>query len=153
MLIDELSTSMRAQLPPGSRIGIDLVQINRIAESLRRFGIRFERKLFTDGELGYSRAAPPLKAERLAARFAAKEAAIKALGLSNSGIGWRELEVVRLDTGECRLRLHGRAAEVAESNGVGEVLLSLTHDGEYAGAVVAALSDKARPRRSPESRS
>ncbi len=153
MLIDELSSSLKSRMPPGGRIGIDLVQISRIAQSRRRFGRRFEHKLFTQAELDYALASPGLEPERLAARFAAKEAAIKALGLSQAGVSWRELEVVRHETGECELKLHGRAAEVAARSGTTHLLLSLTHDGDYAAAVVAALSDKAAQQRSPKSRS
>jgi len=152
-LISDLTTGWPGQVTSLRSIGMDLVQISRIADSLARFGVRFERKLFTQGELGYAQAAPAQAAERLAARFAAKEAAIKALGLSESGVSWRDLEVRRHPGGECDLVLHGRAAEIARRNGITRLLLSLSHDGEYAGAVVAALSDTAPLERFPESRS
>ena len=95
------------------RAGIDLVRVSRIAESLAQFGERFLRRVFTDGEIAYATAAPALTAERLAARFAAKEAAMKALGLSDDGVGWREIEVRREPSGACELLLHGEAARVA----------------------------------------
>lgn len=111
------------------RVGIDLVQISRIAGSLDAFGERFLRRVYTDGELAYARRDP----ERLAARFAAKEAAKKALGLE--GVGWRELEVVREASGACELVLHGAARAAA---GERTLALSMSHEGDHAAAVVIA---------------
>ena len=111
------------------RVGIDLVQISRIAESLATFGERFLRRVFTDGEVAYAGRAP----ERLAARFAAKEAAKKALALD--GVSWRELEVVRHDNGACDLVLHGGARAAA---GATALALSMSHEGDHATAVVIA---------------
>ena len=92
------------------KVGIDLVDVSRIAASIDAFGDRFLRRVFTEGELAYACAAPALTAERLAARFAAKEAAKKALELE--GVAWRDLEVARSPNGACHLVLHG-AARVA----------------------------------------
>lgn len=153
LLIQQLTGQMGSRGGWPGRIGMDLVQISRIAQSLERFGARFEERLFAPAELEYARSAAGQRSERLAARFAAKEAAIKALGLSHEGVNWRELEVVRLDDGSCILQLHGRAAEVAARNRITQVLLSLTHDGAYAAAVVAALSDTAEPSGCAESAS
>jgi holo-[acyl-carrier protein] synthase len=111
------------------RVGIDLVQVSRIAGSLDAFGERFLRRVYTDSELAYARRDP----ERLAARFAAKEAAKKALGLD--GVGWRELEVVREDSGACELVLHGAARAAA---GACTLALSMSHEGDHATAVVIA---------------
>ena len=109
------------------RVGIDLVQVSRIAESLARFGDAFVTRVFTDGEAAYARRDP----QRLAARFAAKEAAKKALALD--GVGWRDLEVVRLASGACEMRLHGAArASAAGCN----LALSMSHEGDYATAIV-----------------
>ena len=94
-------------------VGIDLVRVSRVAESLAQFGERFLRRVFTDGEIAYANAAPALAAERLAARFAAKEAAIKALGLVERGVGWREIEVTRAPSGAAQLSLHGAARDAA----------------------------------------
>lgn len=124
------------------RLGIDIVHIPRIQESLDKLGAAFERKLFTADEIAYANTAPPHRAARFAARFAAKEATIKAAGLAQEGVSWREMEVVRDADGQCTMRLHGRTLEFASARGIGGCLLSLTHDGEYAAAVVAALSDK-----------
>ena len=115
------------------RVGIDLVQISRIAGSLEAFGERFLRRVFTAGEIAYARAVPARTAERLAARFAAKEAAKKALDLD--GVGWRELEVTREHTGACALVLHGAARAAA---GTYELALSMSHEGDHATAVVIA---------------
>jgi holo-[acyl-carrier protein] synthase len=123
------------------RVGLDVVQISRIGESLDRFGDRFMQRLFTEGEIAYSQQGTAQSAERFAARFAAKEAAIKAFSLSDTGINWRDIEVLKLPSGACRLALHGKAAQRASQLGVAEIALSLSHDGDYAGAVVTALCD------------
>ena len=140
-LIDALLGQAPARLPGVVRLGIDLVHIPRIEESLRDFGQRFTQKLFTDAEVAYAQSSPTELASRIAARFAAKEATIKALSLSDAGVNWREMEVVRADDGACALVLHGKALEVARALHIGRVLVCLSHDGEYAAAVVAALSD------------
>jgi holo-[acyl-carrier protein] synthase len=116
---------------PRLRVGIDLVSVPQIAASLATFGERFLGRVFTAGEIAYARAAPALTAERLAARFAAKEAARKALDLD--GVGWREVEVIRTASGAPALRLHGRAAA-----GVTDLAVSLSHEGDHATAVVIA---------------
>lgn len=124
--------------PPGVRLGFDLTRISAVAESIRRFGRRFTDRLFTSGELDYALSGSGLCAERLAARFAAKEAVIKALGLSETGLSWRDIEVTRRADGACGVLLHGRAAQAARDIGVRSLVLSLSHDGDYAGAVVHA---------------
>lgn len=118
-------------------MGFDLVKISDLANSIHHFGDVFKRKLFTKNELNYAHSGTGLCEERLATRFAAKEAVIKALKLSEAGIGWREIEVLKLPDGNCEVALHGRVAELAKSMGVAEISLSLSHDGDYAGAVVA----------------
>lgn len=122
-----------------ARLGFDLARISAIAESIRLFGRRFTDRLFTDSELEYAVSGTGQCAERLAARFAAKEAVIKALGLSETGVGWRDIEVVKQDDGSCTVALHGRARIVADAIGVQRILLSLSHDGDCAGAVVHVL--------------
>ncbi len=140
-LIHALSKELSATASRLIGLGLDLVHVPRIEESLRSFGDRFEERMFTEGETQYARSAPPARAERLAARFAAKEAAIKALSLSEAGVDWRDIEVVRHPDGRCELALHGRAREAADALGVTRALVCLSHDGEYAAAVVAAVSD------------
>lgn len=115
------------------KVGIDLVDVSRIAASIDAFGDRFLRRVFTDGEIAYAQAAPALTVERLAARFAAKEAAKKALDLE--GVGWRDLEVARSPSGACHLVLHGAALVAA---GTLKFALSMSHEGDHATAVVIA---------------
>ena len=123
------------------QIGIDIVELSCIGESLHAFGERFVERLYTEAESGYCRANLDLEVERLAVRFAAKEAAIKALGLSETGVGFRDIEVVRQPDGSSELQLHGRAKEAARRRGVHRCLVSLSHAGNYAIAVVASLRD------------
>jgi holo-[acyl-carrier protein] synthase len=126
--------------PSGLRLGFDLVQVSQVADSLRHFGAAYEQRLFTAHELDYAHEGDAVCAERLAARFAAKEAVIKALDLGEAGVSWRDIEVRKQAGGGCGVRLHGRAAELAKGMGIDTLLLSLSHDGDYAGAVVAATA-------------
>jgi holo-[acyl-carrier protein] synthase len=120
-------------------MGFDLAQVSAVAESIHSFGTAFTQRLFTPHELSYARSGSGMCAERLAARFAAKEAVIKALRLGEAGVDWRDIEVVKQADGDCTVSLHGRAAELAAAMGATQLLLSLSHDGDYAGAVVTAL--------------
>jgi holo-[acyl-carrier protein] synthase len=126
-------------LPQRVRVGFDLAQVSAIAESIRRFGTAFTERLFTPDELAYAYSGRGMCAERLAVRFAAKEAVIKALRLGEAGVGWRDIEVVKQADGDCAVSLHGRAAGLAHAMGATRLLLSLSHEGDYAGAVVTAL--------------
>ncbi len=121
------------------RVGLDLVEIKRIDDSLNHFGARFMARIFSDDEVAYALSGHGQTAQRLAARFAAKEAAIKAFDMGEVGISWRDIEVRRLPSGACQLALHGKAALHAERLGVRDIALSLSHDGGYAAAVVTAL--------------
>jgi holo-[acyl-carrier protein] synthase len=124
------------------RTGTDLVQVSRIAESLENFGEKFIRRLFTEHEIAYAMSSEALQAERFAKRFAAKEATIKALNLSEVGLDWRQIEVLRDASGQCSLALHGAARDAAERAHVRELALSLSHAGDYATAMVVALAAK-----------
>jgi holo-[acyl-carrier protein] synthase len=107
--------------------GIDLIEIQRIQDSLDRFGQRFLNRVYTSAEQAYC-LRKRKAAESLAARFAAKEAAAKALGTGISrGVSWLEFEVTREPGGRPSLQFHGRAAEIARSLGVGRAALSITH--------------------------
>ena len=117
-------------------MGIDLVRVSRVQESLDAFGEQFLRRLFTDQEIAYATAEPARTAERLAARFAAKEAAKKALR-DVDGIGWRQIEVRREPSGACDLLLHDDAARRA---GPCSTAVSLSHEGDFATAVVVIQS-------------
>jgi holo-[acyl-carrier protein] synthase len=117
-------------------IGIDLVKIKRIAEAQRRWGERFHNKAFTSGEIQYClRKRDP--APNFAARFAAKEALVKALGIGlRRGVHLRDVEVQRGPLGKPVLKLHGRALEICTQEGITRVFLSLTHDQDFSAAVV-----------------
>ena len=107
--------------------GIDLVEIERIRQSMERFGQRFLDRVFTATEQAYC-LRKRNAAESLAARFAAKEAGAKALGTGISrGVNWLEIEVVREPGGRPALCFHGRAGEIAKQLGVVHAALSLTH--------------------------
>lgn len=122
------------------QVGLDMVQISRIQSSIEKFGVRFMQRVFTTHELDYACASPACQAERLAARFAAKEATLKALSMADCGIGWRDMEVCRQPDGRCDLQLHAKAAEHASRLGVTQLALSLSHDGDYACAIVVAIT-------------
>src|SRR5271155_3913444 len=116
--------------------GVDLIEVERIAHSIERYGERFLRRVYTDHEIAYCRGRR-VSAESFAARFAAKEAGAKALGTGISrGVTWKEFEVKRETGGKPTLHLSGRAAELAAMMGIQRVQLSLTHSRELAMAVV-----------------
>ena len=124
--------------------GVDLAEIARIQKAVDRFGARFLDRVFTGSEQAYC-LRRRRSAESLAARFAAKEAAAKALGTGISrGVNWLEIEVVREPGGRPCLRFHGRAAQFAGRLGVAHAALSLTHTGDLAMASVV-LEDGHRP--------
>jgi holo-[acyl-carrier protein] synthase len=127
------------------RTGIDIVQISSIDASLRSFGTRFTRRLFTAAEIDDANAQPRLAAKRYAERFAAKEAALKAFDLAHAGINWRDIEVVQDGRGGCHLCLHGKAAQLVEPLPADAVSLSLSHDGDYAMAIVVATCAPSNP--------
>lgn len=117
-------------------LGTDLIEIERVQQSLARFGERFMHKVFTEGEIAYCQQKKHA-AESFAARFAAKEAAAKALGTGIArGISWREIEVRRNPGERPTLHLTGRAADRAKAMGVRHLQLSLTHSRDVAMAVV-----------------
>lgn len=116
--------------------GIDIAEVPRIAQSIARFGERFLRRVYTEGEIRYCDSKAN-RVERYAARFAAKEAAMKALGTGwNHGVRWRDVEVTRLPGGRPTMTFHGKAAEFAVRLGAMHVALSLTHTSEQAIAQV-----------------
>jgi holo-[acyl-carrier protein] synthase len=120
-------------------VGLDLVQVARIADSLARFGARFAERVYTRAEIAYCEAAiGPERTLRYAARFAAKEATWKALGLDDRGHAWQAVEVVRDASGSCAIALHEPLAGRAAALGARPLSLSLTHEADYAAAVVLA---------------
>ena len=116
--------------------GIDLAEVPRIAAAIERFGDRFLRRIFTADEIRYCDSKAN-RAERYAARFAAKEAGLKAIGTGwRHGVSWTEVEVAREPGGRPTLIFHGKAAEFASKLGVKRASLSLTHTKEMAMALV-----------------
>jgi len=116
--------------------GIDIAEVARIRQSIARFGDRFLRRIYTPDEIRYCDSKAN-RVERYAARFAAKEAAMKALGTGwNHGVRWLDCEVVRQPGGRPSLAFHGKAAEFAAKLGVKNAALSLTHTSEQAIAQV-----------------
>jgi holo-[acyl-carrier protein] synthase len=122
------------QAQPGSTLssGVDIIEISRVRQVLERYGRRFLERVYTPGEIAYCRGRPP----NLAARFAAKEATMKALGTGVRGVGWKDIEVVRHESGAPSVKLHGRGKRRAQRLGVREISLSLSHSREYAVALV-----------------
>jgi len=133
-------TSSVAATPVHLVVGIDLVQISDVARSLDALGDRYMRRLFTDGEIAYCTASPEMSSARFAARFAAKEATLKALRLHDHGLDWRAIEVRQTPAGWCDLQLHGEAAALADRAGWISASLSLSHEGDYATAMVGVLT-------------
>ena len=121
-------------------LGFDATDIPRIGTTFERYGDRFLRRVFTDGEIAYcTRRRNPVP--HLAGRFAAKEAAMKALGTGHSrGVVWKDIEVVRL-SGPPQLKLHGGAAARADRMRVRSSLLTITHSDALAMAQVLLLGD------------
>ena len=121
--------------------GIDLVEIGRIQQSIDRYGSRFLNRIYSAAEQAYC-LRKRNSAESFAARFAAKEAGAKALGTGIShGVGWLEIEVIRLPSGKPTLQYHVRAAQFAARLGVANIALSITHTASLAMASVV-LEDR-----------
>jgi len=118
-----------------SEVGIDIIKVDRIRASIERFGERFAKRVLTAHEQRYVRMRP----ETFAGRWAAKEAVSKVLGLGVRGIGWRDIEVERLPTGQPHVRLHGRAAARAEQLGMDRIALSISHESDYAVAIAFGI--------------
>src|SRR5215472_9145573 len=127
------------------RLGLDLTEVARISEILERWGERFLMRVFSPGELNRARRDPRAFAEHVAGRFAAKEAAMKALGLGWRGIAFRDIEVGRDGRGKPRLAFHGRALERAQALEVRLAEVSITHGRDVAAAVVALVTRQADP--------
>ena len=122
-------------------IGIDLVDCARIESSLERFGDRFLNRVFTAGEIAYSKSMK-FPARHLAARFAAKEALSKAFGTGiGKSMGWRDLDVQKKESGEPVVVLSGGAEKMANERGVGKIWISLSHT-EQSGMATIILESK-----------
>jgi len=114
-------------------IGIDIIEIDRIQKAIDRWGESFLQRVYTDAELAaYCKQLPSL-----AARFAGKEAVIKALGISTKGIGMKEIEILSDPNGKPVVQLYGKMQNQASSLGLNNLAISLSHSKEYAIALVA----------------
>jgi holo-[acyl-carrier protein] synthase len=132
-------------------IGIDIVETARIAESIERFGDRFLDRIFTKAEREYCDKMK-FAARHYAARFAAKEAVSKTFGTGfGAGLNWTDVEILRHETGEPRVVLHGEGKKTAARLGITRILVSLSHADHYAAAHAVAESepDSAPSRDSP----
>ncbi len=117
-------------------IGTDLAEVGRIRHSIAQFGDRFLHRIYTEEERAYA-SSKANAAERFAARFAAKEAGMKAIGTGwRRGVTWKDFEVVNQRSGQPVLTLSGVAREIADQRGVSRIFISLTHTREMAFAIV-----------------
>ncbi len=119
--------------------GIDLVEVTRIAKMLANHEDRFRDRLFTAAEQAYCESSPKRRAEHYAARFAAKEAVLKAIGTGwRDGIAWTDIEILRAPSGKPSIILTGRAAAIALEQGISSWHVSMTHTGTHAEASAIA---------------
>lgn len=121
-------------------IGIDIVEVARIQEASDRWGARFEQRVYTHQELTYCGDAPS-RYWRLAARFAAKEATLKALGTGlTSGMRWQDVEIQANTVGKPEIVLHGEVQRYANEHNIGAIYVSMSHTNAYAVAQVTLCS-------------
>lgn len=119
-------------------LGTDICEINRIAESYEKFGKKFLNKIFTQSEVNYCIQKPKLTAQRLAVRFATKEAVAKALGVGinklgwDKGIDWKDVEVLRDEKGAVCIKLTGKAKKLEEENCITNWTISVSHSKDNA---------------------
>jgi len=123
-------------IPFTVRLGLDLAEVDRIARALERWGETFLERVFNAGEIDRRRRHPAAFAQHVAGRFAAKEAAMKALGTGFRGLSFREIVVGREASGKPTLRFQGRAIGLADRLGVETVELTITHTERTAAAAV-----------------
>ena len=119
-----------------SAVGVDIVEIDRIEKALAKFGERFLSRVYTPLEVAYCRG----RVNELAARFAAKEGVMKALGTGAHGVSWREIEILPNHRGKPLVYLHGRAAARAERIGLTAVDVSMSHSRDLSVAIVVGRS-------------
>jgi holo-[acyl-carrier protein] synthase len=117
-------------------LGIDIAEVHRVKAAIERHGQRFLKRIYTDAEIRYCESKAN-KFERFAGRFAAKEAAMKAIGTGwKGGVAWREFEVTREPSGRPTVHFHGKAAEFAQRLGARRASLSISHTEQQAIAQV-----------------
>jgi holo-[acyl-carrier protein] synthase len=124
-------------------VGVDIIEIERVERALTRFGKRFLGRVYTPLEAAFCRG----RVSELAARFAAKEAVMKALGTGARGVAWREIEVLPNHRGKPLVYLHGRAQKRAERIGLEEIDISMSHSRDFAVAFVVGRSPDLEPDR------
>ena len=120
-----------------AQIGIDIIEIGRIRESISRWGTRFLNRIYTQSELELCKG----NIESLAARFAGKEAAMKALDSGQDTIVWRDIEILNEENGKPKLILHGKALQVLDSLGLKQLEISLSHSRDNAIALVIGIKE------------
>ena len=113
-------------------VGVDIIEVERVGEALRRWDQRFLRRIYTEREIKFCRG----HVQELAVRFAAKEAVMKALGTGIRGVGWREIEILPMRGGKPLVFLHGRARQRADALGLADFAISLSHTRDFAVASV-----------------
>jgi holo-[acyl-carrier protein] synthase len=128
-------------IPFTVRLGLDLAEVDRIARAVERWGETFLERVFNAGEIDRRRRHPAAFAQHVAGRFAAKEAAMKALGTGFRGLSFREIVVGREASGKPTLRFQGRAARLAERLGVASSELTITHTERTAAAAVLLVCE------------
>jgi holo-[acyl-carrier protein] synthase len=136
--VTKSNTPRVSALSPPLRVGIDLVEVAAVEESVRTHAERYLTRIYTEREVSDCGGAAAIRPDSLAARFAAKEATLKVLGPAQEGVGWRSIEVVREAAGSTGLELSGRAAELAHDAGISGLAVSLSHEAGFATAVVVA---------------
>lgn len=122
-------------------VGVDIVEIHRIASAIRRYSNAFLNRIYTESEQEYclSRSSKSIAYQGLAARFAAKEAVFKALGISGKGMRWKDIEILNEANGKPFVKLHGELLESSKELGIETVMISLSHSREYGIAYAIAV--------------
>lgn len=136
-----LPTSLHAPQGVNIAVGIDIIEVDRVRKVFERHGERFLQRVFTEGEVRQCRG----RAEKLAGRFAAKEAISKALGTGPHGVAWREMEVVQLRSGRPSVRLHGNAKRRAEQLGLSAFDVSIADLAQLSIAIAVAVQTDRTP--------
>ncbi|MEW5819907.1 MAG: holo-ACP synthase [Cyanobacteriota bacterium] len=126
-------------------LGTDICQISRVKSATDKYGDKFLNKIFTNNEINYAKQSNLSIYERLAVRFATKEAVSKALGVGinkmgwNKGINWKDVEVIRQDFGKLSIELYGKAKIIATEANISKWKVSVSHMGDYATSTVIAI--------------
>ncbi len=121
-------------------IGLDIVDIDRVQKIIEKYGEKFLKRFFTDREILYCNYSSRLRFQRFAARFAAKEALVKAIG--ERAFPWTDVEIVKDDGGRPDFELYGRAAQYANEHGIVDIYVTLTHTRALAAAQVFLVIDE-----------